>query len=155
MFLKIADLHEKKLVGMRLEMSLIENKTGELFRKFMPRKKEIVTNISEGVYALQQYDFKTFSPQTIFEKWACVEVSSFENIPNEMETRLLEAGKYAVFIHKGAAKDFPKTFQYIMQEWLPKSNFIVDNRPHFEFISLNYKGPNDPNSEEEVWIPIR
>ncbi len=153
---KIVEIQEKKMLGMRLEMSMVDNKTGDLFRKFMPRRKEIISTVSDGTYALQQYDFKLFSPQTIFEKWACVEVNDFSNIPDEMETFTLKSGIYSVFIHKGTTKDFIKTMQYIVEEWLPKSDYEVDNsRPHFEYLGNKYLGPNNPDSEEEVWIPIR
>lgn len=152
---EIITITEKKMLGMRLEMSLVDNKTGDLFRKFMPRKKEIINTLSNGVYALQQYDFNTFNPQTIFEKWACVEVSDFENTPSKMETFILKSGLYAVFIHKGTVKEFSKTMMYITQQWLPNSTYKIDNsRPHFEYLGEKTLGPNNPNSEEEVWIPI-
>ena len=137
-------------------MSLIDNKTGKLFRKFMPRKKEISTVLSRGVYALQQYDFKTFTPQTIFEKWVCVEVVGAINIPDGMETFYLNTGLYAVFIHKGNTKDFAKTMGYITQVWLPNSTYRIDNsRPHFEYLGEKILGPNNQDSEEEIWIPIK
>ena len=153
---KIIEIQEKKMLGMRLEMSLVDNKTGDLFRKFMPRRKEISNIVSDGTYALQQYDFKSFSPQTVFEKWACVEVNDFNSIPNEMETFTMKSGLYAVFIHKGTTNGFMKSMQYIVEEWLPKSAYEVDNsRPHFEYLGNKYVGPNNPDSEEEVWIPIQ
>ena len=153
---KIIDIKEKKMLGMRLEMSLVTNKTEDLFRKFMPRRKEIKTIISDGTYALQQYDFKSFTPQTIFEKWACVEVNDFEFVPDEMETFTIKSGLYAVFIHKGTTTDFMKSMQYIVQDWLPNSSYAIDNsRPHFEYLGNKYVGPNNPDSEEEIWIPIR
>ena len=153
---KIVEIQEKKMLGMRLEMSLVDNKTGDLFRKFMPRRMEIGSTVSEGTYALQQYDFKSFTPQTIFEKWACVEVNDFNSIPNEMEIFIIKSGLYAVFIHKGTTKGFMKSMQYIVQDWLPNSSYTIDNsRPHFEYLGNKYVGPNNPNSEEEVWIPIR
>lgn len=152
---EIVTIAEKKMLGMRIEMSLVMNKTGELFRSFMPRKKEITNTISTGVYALQQYEFKTFTPQTVFEKWACVEVKDFENIPIKMETFTLKSGLYAVFIHKGTVKEFSKTMMRITQVWLPKSGYLIDkNRPHFEYLGEKSLGPNNPDSEEEVWIPI-
>ncbi len=153
---EIITIQPKQMVGMRLRMSLIDNKTSDLFRKFMPRRKEIVNTVSNGTYALQQYDFKSFSPQTVFEKWACVEVSDFNDIPDEMETFTLKSGFYAVFIHKGTTKDFIKSIQYIVEKWLPSSNYELDNsRPHFEYLGNKYLGPNNPASEEEVWIPIQ
>ena len=52
------------------------------------------------------------------------------------------------------ASEFSKTMQHIFTRWLPESNYRLDNRPHFEVLGERYKN-NDPNSEEEVWIPIK
>jgi AraC family transcriptional regulator len=71
-----------------------------------------------------------------------------------MESFLLTGGLYAVFIHKGSASAGPKTFQYIFGTWIPNSIYDVDNRPHFEILGNKYKN-EDPDSEEEVWIPIK
>ena len=70
-----------------------------------------------------------------------------------METFLLEGGLYAVFIHRGSSTD-TSTFHYIFSTWLPKSNYILDSRPHFEVLGEKYKN-GDPDSEEEIWIPIK
>jgi len=45
-------------------------------------------------------------------------------------------------------------FQKIYTVWLPASDYVLDNRPHFEVLGDKYKN-NDPSSEEEVWIPIK
>jgi AraC family transcriptional regulator len=71
-----------------------------------------------------------------------------------MESFTLTGGLYAVFIHKGAASTGPKTFRYIFETRLPNSKYSIDNRPHFEILGEKYKN-EDPDSEEEVWIPIK
>ena len=154
---RIEKLTEKKLIGKRMKMSLSNNKTRELWQNFMPRRKEIQNNIGTDLYSLQVYDlfyFNNFNPNTEFEKWAAIEVTDFEAMPDEMETITLKGGLYAVFLHKGAAGKGPKTFQYILETWLPDSDYSLDNRPHFEILGEKYKN-NDPSSKEEVWIPIR
>ncbi len=158
MFLRFETPPEKKLIGKSIRMSLFENKTAELWRSFMSRIKEIKNTISPDLYSMQVYDrtlnFKDFNPETQFEKWAAIEVSDFSNIPNNMEMFILPAGHYAVFLHKGAAKAFHKTFRFIFSEWLPNSQHQIDHRPHFELLGAEYKN-NSPDSQEEVWIPIR
>jgi AraC family transcriptional regulator len=37
---------------------------------------------------------------------------------------------------------------------LPDSQYLLDKRPHFEILGKKYKH-NHPNSQEEVWIPIK
>ncbi len=153
---KIEKLIEKKLIGKRITMSLVNNKTGELWRNFMPHRKEISNAVSNDLISMQVYQpsyFVNFNPTIEFEKWASVEVTNFDMVPNEMETFLLEGGLYAVFEYKGSSND-PSIFQYIFGTWLPGSNYLLDNRPHFEVLGDKYKN-NDPNSEEEIWIPIK
>jgi AraC family transcriptional regulator len=67
---------------------------------------------------------------------------------------ILSEGLYAVFIHKGPASQGEKTFRYIFNTWLPASDYLLDNRPHFEIMGEKYKN-EDSLSEEEVWIPIK
>ncbi|POY37335.1 GyrI-like domain-containing protein [Solitalea longa] len=158
MLLRIQSIPTKKLIGKHLAMSLIDNRTGELWRSFMHQYKEISNAINTDLISMQVYEasysFEDFDPGAVFEKWAAVEVTDFNRIPDGMETFLLEEGLYAVFLHKGAASTGAKTFQYIFGVWLPESDYVLDNRPHFEVLGKKYKN-DDPESEEEIWIPIK
>ena len=153
---RIEHLKEKKLVGKRLKMSLADNKTGELWKSFMPRRKEIANNLTTDLISMTVYQpnhFADFNPTREFEKWAAVEVADFENVPDDVETFTLAAGLYAVFDYTGSSTDI-SIFQYIFGTWLPNSEYLLDDRPHFEVLGPKYKNA-DPESEEEIWIPIR
>jgi len=158
MIVRIEDIGEKKLIGQKMNMSFSDDKTFALWSSFMPRRNEIKNVVSQDLISLQAYenllDINSFDMELQFEKWALREVSTFDFIPSQMHYFILPAGKYAIFIHKGASSEAPKTFQYIFGVWLPQSEFELDNRPHFEVLGEKYKN-NDPQSEEEVWIPIR
>jgi len=154
---EIKVIDDKKLIGKRLSMSFADNQTFKLWQTFMPRRKEISNNLSAELISLQvfppTFDF-TFSNLAIpFDKWAAVEVSGFETIPDGMEPFILKGGEYAVFHYKGPGND-PHIFQYIYGVWLPASNYHLDNRPHFEVLGEKYRN-NDPASEEDIWIPIK
>lgn len=154
---RIEIINEKKLVGKRLSMSFTNYKVRELWQSFMPIRKEIQNNINKDLISMVIYNpthFIDFKPTNEFERWASVEVSDFNNVPKEMETYVLPAGLYAVFIHKGDANAFAVTFRKILEIWLPDSEYSFDNRPHFELLGEKYKN-NDPQSEEEIWIPIK
>jgi AraC family transcriptional regulator len=71
-----------------------------------------------------------------------------------MEPLALPGGLYAVFLYHGAASQADQTFQYIFGTWIPNSGYSLDNRPHFEILGKKYKN-EDPDSEEEIWIPIK
>lgn len=155
---RIETLREKKLVGKRLRMSFANDRTGELWRSFMPRRKEITNPVTTDLISLQVYEkpltYADFAPTTEFAKWALVEVPDFSSVPDGMEAFTLPGGLYAVFLYKGASSEFAEIFQAIFGTWLPSSNYLLDNRPHFEVLGAKYKN-NHPDSEEEIWIPIR
>jgi len=155
---RIETLIERKLIGKRLRMSVADNQTFKLWQSFMPRRKEIKSNMSAELFSIQVYpqsfDFTFSNLHAEFEKWAAVEVADFVTVPNEMETYTLVGGLYAVFDYKGLNTD-TKIFHYIFGTWLPKSSdYCLDDRAHFEILGAKYKN-NDPNSEEEIWIPVR
>lgn len=155
---RIETIAEKKLVGKRIRMTLSDNKTFELWSGFMPWRKEIRNSITPDLFSMQIYDktfdFRNFNTDAEFEKWAAMEVTDFDTVPEGMESFTLPAGIYAVFIHRGAASRGPETFRYIFGSWLPDSEFVLDDRPHFERLGEKYKH-EDSSSEEEIWIPVR
>jgi AraC family transcriptional regulator len=146
---------EKHLVGIKLRMSFASNKTRLLWQSFMPRRKEIENIANTNLYSIEVYppDFNSLNPDTEFEKWAAVEVSRLETIPEGMETMTIPSGLYVVFIHKGPASLGPKTYEYILGTWLPQSAYKLDTRPHFAVMGEKYKNDN-PESEEELCFPI-
>jgi AraC family transcriptional regulator len=154
---RIETLSEKKLIGKCMRMSLLNNTTSELWKGFMQRRKEVNHTIGNNLYSIQTYDplyFTNFNRATEFEKWAAIEVTDFNAVPNEMETFILPAGLYVVFLYKGTAANASATFQYIFGTWLPASAYLLDDRPHFEVLGEKYKN-DDADSEEEIWIPVK
>ncbi|HCI71924.1 MAG TPA: GyrI-like domain-containing protein [Balneola sp.] len=156
---EIKILPPKKLIGMSIDTSLAEYGAPGLWQRFMPRVKSIENKVGSEKYSIQIYDnlfsYSDFHPKLIFKYWAATEVQSFESVPKEMEALELPGGKYAVFTHKGTMAGFQKTLNFIHLKWLPDSEFELDHRPHFEILDDRYLGPNNPESIEEVWIPIK
>lgn len=154
---KIENLPEKMLVGQYITMNFIENKTFQLWNGFMPRRKEIKNGVNADLYSLEVFPvghFDNFDPNNFFQKWAAIEVTDFNEVPEEMETLTIQNGLYAVFTHKGSQSEAHKTYHSIFVEWLPNSKYTVDERPHFAVMSEKYK-KDDPDSEEDIWIPIK
>jgi AraC family transcriptional regulator len=154
---RIERMQEKKLVGKKLTMSYADYRIGELWGSFMPRRKEIRYNLTSDLISLVVYPvshFVDFKPTNEFERWATIEVNKFDEVPTEMETYILPSGLYAVFTYKGMSSGASAFFQYIYGEWVPNSNYILDDRAHFEVLGEKYNN-NDPSSEEEIWITIK
>ena len=158
MFLRIENISPRILVGKRTRISVANNTSADLWRSFMPHKKFIQHVANDHLYSVQiheeKMDLNNFDPHRTFEKWAAVEVIKTENLPEGMEPYQLQGGLYAVFLHKGTPMEFFNTIKYILAEWMPASEYETDLRPQFEVMDHRYKN-NDPDSEEEVWIPVK
>jgi AraC family transcriptional regulator len=156
---EIKILPPKKLIGMSIDTSLANYGAPALWQRFMPQVKHIDNKMGREKYSIQIYDkllnYDDFNPELMFKYWAATEVKNFDSVPPEMESLELPGGKYAVFIHKGTMADFQSTLNFIYLKWLPDSEFELDYRPHFELLNERYLGPNNPNSEEQVWVPIK
>lgn len=151
---RITELQEKKLVGKHLKMSMVQNRTRELWGMFMTNVKDLRVPLTTDKISLQVYPknyFDGFDPTLEFEKWATLEVVDFNHVPEGWDTFVLKGGMYAVFDHQGADDGI---FEYIYATWLPNSRYRLDDRPHFELLGEKYKN-NHPDSEEEIWIPVR
>lgn len=139
-----------------MTMCLRENRTAELWRSFMPRRHEIKYRSGNHFISMQVYQPETniFDAATLFEKWAAVEISDADALPEGMECYRLRGGLYAVFNYQGTPEGFYQAEQYIYGSWLPASGYVLDEREHFERLPENYH-PQDPDAEEEIWIPVR
>ena len=155
---KIVNIPPRKLAGMRIRTSMANDQTRSLWQRFRPRIKDIPDRLQSGMYSVQILDpnlqQEDFTPHTEFEKWAAVEVSSFDRLPDDMEGLVLSGGAYAVYTYKGPASAYFQTYHYVVNTWLPGTPYELDHREQFEIMGDNYH-PMDPEAEEEVWIPVR
>lgn len=140
-----------------MTLSYANYKIGQLWGSFMPYRKHINNPLPNELIALTLYTadhFTNFKPTNEFEKWACIEVVDFEKIPTGIEGFVLSGGLYAIFHYRGSSTEIAAFYRSIFEEWLPNSNYTLDQRPHVEVMGEKYKN-NDPDSEEEIWIPIK
>jgi AraC family transcriptional regulator len=144
-----------QFIGQNLSFTFANYRAFELWSSFMPRRKEIQNAIGSDLYNIQINPTRfSFGINETFIKWAAVSVSNFDFIPIGMETLLIPEGLYAVFNYKGDQSNVAVFFKAIYTEWLPGSGYELGTHPQFEILGEKYK-KNDPNSEEEIWIPIQ
>jgi AraC family transcriptional regulator len=155
---KIETISPKILVGVQRRMSLSKHEIPWLWKSFMPRRKEVQHVKNDDLYSVEVYDdlnyFDQFNPSLEFEKWAAVEVTTAEEIPDEMNSMIIPEGMYAIFSYNGPDQEAFSFYAAIFTEWLPSSKYSLDNRPHFAVMGEKYK-KGDPSSEEEIFIPIK
>lgn len=148
---------EKKFIGVSFKMSFATHNPFMLWNKFMPRRHELKNAIGSELYSGEVYPpgfFDSYNPNALFNKWAAMQVSSFEDVPEGMETLTVPDSLYAIFIYKGNNAGAAAFYNKIFTEWLPSSEYTLDDRPHFAVMGAKYK-KDDPDSEEEILIPVK
>lgn len=157
MQLKIILINEIKLIGIKTRMSFANDQTVKLWQTFGPRINDIPNRKSPDLFSVEIYNdknfFVNFDLQKEYEKWAAVEVEDFKELPDDMKSLTIPQGLYAVFQYNGKPSEAMPVFQYIYGEWLPNSEYEMDNRPYFALMGEKYKGEHE-DSEEEFWVPI-
>jgi AraC family transcriptional regulator len=157
MFLRIENIAPKIMAGASMSMTLGDNRTPELWKSFMPFRNQIQHRRGEDLFNIQRYenfDYDNLSLQTRVTKFAAVEVTRKDHLPGGLHYFVLSGGSYAVFLYKGIPAAFQEFFDRVYHEWLPSSGHELDDREHFEVLGERYKR-DDPDSEEEIWIPVR
>lgn len=156
---QIERLQPRKLTGIQTQTSLSNNAVPQLWKDFVSRKSEIPNALDNGMIGISGYNTNfspdTFTADSLLEKWATVEVNSVTPPPKGMQNRLLTGGTYAVFTHKGGKKNIVMSFQYMYGVWIQGSIYDIDDRDHFEHYPKNYKGPEHPDSELKIYVPIK
>lgn len=144
-----------KFIGKNLTYTYSNYRIVELWNSFMVRRNEIKNQIGTNYFNIQinpqNFDF---NPNTSFVKWAAVEVLDFNSIPDGMEILEIQEGLYAIFHYVGNNQNAANFFNKIYKDWLPNSEFELDNRPQFEILGEKYKNDNQI-SEEDIYIPIK
>lgn len=155
---KIRESIGKRLAGLRIRTSLADDGTSELWRSFRSRVPDVSGRVGEEAYSVRvygpEYSFQSFDPAAQFDKWAAAEVVGDAVLPAGFEELTVPPGTYAVFVHRGTPARASETFGYIYGTWLPRSEFELDRRPHFEVLPEGWS-PFDEAAEEEVWVPVR
>lgn len=151
--------HIEKLVlsGVKSEMNFANHQPQKLWQQLMPVVSRNFA-VRPVLYSVEVYPnanfFTEFHPQAPFEKWAAIEESAHFSPIESWERLEIPTGKYAVFIFRGTQAGVPDFYQKILRQWLPEAGLVLDHRPHFARMDARYINGN-PESEEEIWIPIR
>ena len=141
------------LCGASEAMSLQTFTPWTLWPRVMPRLAQIRNRTSQDLISLRNFNgIPVFGPQANpdFTYWGGVAVLEANKGFEHLE---IPAGTYAVFHYKGLSSD-STIWRYIYSQWLPNSEWELDERPHFERLGSKYKN-DDPTSEEDIYIPIR
>lgn len=157
MEIKTVDREEVKLIGYYVNTKNGFFKIPRMWHK-LNKNKDKIKNRTDINYLVGVNDYSKRSPQDkpwVFDSYAMVEVSSFDDIPADMTKLELSANKYAVFSLKARSKDpLESTFENIYKKSLPDSGHIRDEKAAYDMTFYCEAVDENGESDIEIWIPI-
>ncbi|MBX9688182.1 MAG: AraC family transcriptional regulator [Candidatus Obscuribacterales bacterium] len=128
-----------------------------LWNRFLSRSGEIKQSkagLALGICCNAHPDLKKENDECIIYV-AALPVEHFDEIdlPEGMLVCKLEAGRYAVFTHKGPLRNLPESINYIWGEFIPNSNFKFRDAPDFELYDERFD-PDKLDGEIDIYVPI-
>jgi AraC family transcriptional regulator len=147
---KIVSRSAFAVVGMKYRGKNEKGEIPQLWQAVGPRVREI-KNIADDRAA---YGISANMDESTgeFDYVAGFEVSTSEEIPEDMVRFKVPGGKYAVF-----STTLPKigeTFHNAYHTWLPESGYQPAGGPEFELYDERFD-PQDPSSEFDLYIPVK
>lgn len=70
-------------------------------------------------------------------------------------TRTVPAGKYLKFVHQGNVQNISRTYKYIFQTYLPKTDYILSEPYDFEIYYPEDDKYHSENSKTEILLPVK
>lgn len=158
---KIVEIPDFFVAGLRGETTLRNNKLADLWQQFndiaytipntMPEARGIglCENCTNGntVYNM--------SDDIPFTEVVGIEVTTLNGLPSPLVGKKVKGGRYAVFTHRGSIARLPQTFEYIWGTWFLVTDEELDIREDFELYDERYLGFYAPDSEMDIYIPIK
>jgi AraC family transcriptional regulator len=160
---KFVQLPEMKMVGLGTKFISAQSpdknnmkKIPALWGQFMSQMSYITNQTGEASYGLveglPEGESKSHPDEMFYI--ACAEVTKVDSLPPGMIQRVVPAGKYASFTHKGKLDALDQTMIFIYRTWLPKSGVKLRKAPHLELYDQRF-APGSDKSEFDILLPIQ
>ncbi|MBW4847464.1 MAG: AraC family transcriptional regulator [Lachnospiraceae bacterium] len=157
---RIVELPEIRVAGIRGETTLRDNRLRELWDRTNSLYSQIPNRIPGGrsfgiCEACAENTLYTMNEDILFTEVAGTEVSSFEGLTEPFVQKVIPGGRYAVFTHRGTLRMLPQTFDYIWGTWFLTTKEELDWREDFELYDERFLGYDHPDSEVDLYIPVK
>lgn len=153
---EILIVEEKKVAGLRGNVSLSDNRFPELWEQFLRCYKDLLMKSGIG-YSICETQKATYTEDgdVLFSVIVGSLVKDFGDLPQALIKKTLKAGKYAVFSHKGTFANLYSTYRYIYGTWIPAAKAELDDREDFEEYQREVASLDDQNNIVKIYIPIK
>ena len=142
-----------KIVGIATQYDDGDLSLPKLWSAFRPYRDSIPNRVGSDFFGIYE-SYEESDDTTTFVYICSAEVANFDDVPDGMITRELEAQTYARFTHIGPIANLEETLRYIWGSWLPKSDYEYTEKPDFELLPAGFNDA-DPNNKLYLNIPIK
>ena len=147
---EIVEQAAMKIVGIATQYDDGDLSLPKLWSAFRPYRDNIPNRVGSdffGIYECYEED----DNNTRFVYICSAQVANFDEVPEGLITRELEAQTYARFTHTGPIARLEDTLRYIWGSWLPKSNYEYADKPDFELLPAGF---NDQDPDNKIYLNI-
>lgn len=157
---QIVNTITRYITGIRFETDVYENNIIEMWDLF----NEILLKLDYDLSYCKRYSIfesiescsvDTFNVGSKATAVIGVELPQNYDIPENMQLKRLVSSRYAKFTHIGTASSLIETYRYVWGVWFPKSGFEIASQDDFECYTERFLGPDNPNSEIDIYFPIK
>lgn len=153
-------LPQIKVAGVRGETTLRDNKLKQLWDRANAVFPQIPHPTQNGrgfgiCEACLDNTLYSMNDDVLFSEVAGAEVDSFVGLPALFAQKIIPGGRYAVFTHRGSLRMLTQTFRYIWGTWFLTTKEEMDAREDFELYDSRFLGYDNPDSEIDLYIPVR
>ncbi|WP_231101505.1 AraC family transcriptional regulator [Pseudoalteromonas luteoviolacea] len=141
-----------KIVGIANQYDDGDLSLPKLWSGFRPYRDKIPNRVGTDFFGIYEC-YEESEDVTRFVYICSAQVENFDDVPDGLITRELEAQTYARFTHIGPLSKLEDTLRYIWGSWLPKSQYEYANKPDFELLPAGFNNA-DPNNKIYLNIPI-
>lgn len=141
-----------KVVGIASQYDDGDLSLPKLWSAFRPYRDKIPNRVGSDFFGIYE-NYEESEDNTTFVYVCSAQVANFDEVPDGMITRELEAQTYARFTHIGPLAKLEDTLRYIWGSWLPKSDYEYAEKPDFELLPAGFNDA-DPNNHIYLNIPI-
>lgn len=158
---RLVELPHILTAGIRGRTNLRDNRVPQLWNQFQSLLPLIPNSVPHGrAFGIcescgEGNSLYTMNSDIIFSEVAAVEVLAAVPLPPPLIHKTIGGGRYAVFTHTGTLRTLSLSFQYIWGTWSLSSQEQLDEREDFELYDDRYLGFDHPDSQIDIYIPIR
>lgn len=147
---RIEEKQEIRIVG----CASLGGDIGELWQAYEANEGDIEHSVPDSYWELHIYP-EGFTGKEKYHIVVGKEVSTFGHVPITMVMKCAPAGTYAVFTHRLGDGGWEGSNERI-STWMAESKEFTRAHPmDIQHLDSRFKGPDDPESILEFYIPIR